>query len=409
MKILTNHLGYEPIGSKHAVVMGNASDKPVSFQIVDSNTGSVAFSGLVAESGPVDRWKDWHFWTLDFDPVTNEGTYYVEVEHNQRTIRSFPFIIQANLLERHTISDVIHYFKAQRCSGVLDHADRHMIFEGDDSGRTVDVHGGWYDATGDYGKHLSHLCFSTYFNPQQTPLVVYSLLKTVEALRERNDPNFKQYLKRLLDEAMYGADYLTRLKVPDGSFLITVSGKGANKAPEDRRLMPAMRGFHLADPEKKDSYTPRDSARINSTFESSYRSGAGVSIAALAMASTYTISGEFANADYLKAAEAAFDYLEAHNTELTNDGKENIVDDYCALLAATELYKATHNERYKAAADRRAQSLLNRQIERDGVGPYWRADDGDRPFFHAADAGLPVVSLLYYLDIAEFPILAPSR
>jgi len=31
---------------------------------------------------------------------------------------------------------------------------------------------------------------------------------------------------------------------------------------------------------------------------------------------------------------------------------------------------------------------------------YWRANDGDRPFFHASDAGFPVVSLLYYADIA---------
>ena len=32
---------------------------------------------------------------------------------------------------------------------------------------------------------------------------------------------------------------------------------------------------------------------------------------------------------------------------MTNDGKENIVDLYCSLLAATELYKATHKATYK--------------------------------------------------------------
>ena len=37
-----------------------------------------------------------------------------------------------------------------------------------------------------------------------------------------------------------------------------------------------------------------------------------------------------------------------------------------------------------------------------GLSPVtcWRADDKDRPFFHAADAGLPVVSLLYYYPYA---------
>src|SRR4030042_1114105 len=32
---------------------------------------------------------------------------------------------------------------------------------------------------------------------------------------------------------------------------------------------------------------------------------------------------------------------------------------------------------------------------------YWRADDGDRPFFHPADAGLPLVSLINYHEIAD--------
>ena len=31
---------------------------------------------------------------------------------------------------------------------------------------------------------------------------------------------------------------------------------------------------------------------------------------------------------------------------------------------------------------------------------YWRADDKDRPFFHPSDAGLPVVSLLYFYQVA---------
>ncbi len=51
---------------------------------------------------------------------------------------------------------------------------------------------------------------------------------------------------------------------------------------------------------------------------------------------------------YLKAAEDAFAFLSAHNRELLNDGKENILDDYCALMAATELYRATHQPEYLA-------------------------------------------------------------
>jgi hypothetical protein len=43
---------------------------------------------------------------------------------------------------------------------------------------------------------------------------------------------------------------------------------------------------------------------------------------------------------------------------------------------------------------------VGRLTNRGSYQGYWRADDGDRPFFHASDAGFPVVSLLYYADIA---------
>lgn len=136
-------------------------------------------------------------------------------------------------------------------------------------------------------------------------------------------------------------------------------------------------------------------------YEVSYRSGGGLAIAALAVASTSPTSGEYKGAEYLKAAEDAFDFLEKNNPRMLNDGMENILDDYCALTAATELFKATKKQDYKSAADRRANSLMSRLISSGSYHDYWRADDKDRPFFHASDAGLPVVSLLYYSEIAD--------
>ncbi len=396
MKILHNHIGYEASGSKHAVVLGKAEDQLLSFRILESETGQEVFAGTPQAAGPVQRWKDWHFWTIDFDGVQAEGIYCIECSGSQGTLRSYPFAIRATLLEQTTVSDLLYYFKGQRCSGQLDKADHHLTLDGDVSGRTVDAHGGWYDATGDYGKHLSHLCFSTYFNPQQIPLVAWSLLKSYEALRDKNDRHFSRYLPRLLDEGLFGADYLVRVKTDDGSFYITVSGHGPEKKPEDRRLGRVMLGFEPGGMEKGPS---REAQSFPHTaYQNSYRSGGGVAIAALALASTFEVSGDFASADYLKAAQEAFAFLEAHNLDMTNDGRENIVDLYCALLAATELYKATRQEAYRLAANRRATALIAQLAE--GERPYWRADDTDRPFFHASDGGFPVVSLLNYLDIA---------
>lgn len=402
LKVLTNHLGYEPSGSKRAVVQGREGDSVTTFKVREYPSDKEVFSGSATKTGPVKKWKDWYFWTLEFDGVTAEGNYVIECATSKGAIRSFPFVIGKNLLERYTLSDVIYYFKGQRSSGLLDKADRNSPL-GDPSGKRADLHGGWYDATGDYGKHLSHLSYSTYFNPQQITLTAWSLFKTYEQLDKRGEPNFRQYKRRVLDEAMYGADYLVRLKDPKGSFYRSIGAPGPEKKAEDRRVSAAMRGFRIkqTNTEGIDGAQPRQEQQPRAAEEVGYRAGGGIAIAALAMAGAYKVSGDFSNADYLRVAEEAFDYLEKNNLSLTNDGKENIVDDYCALAAATELYRTTKKKRYADAADKRAQSLINRLVSHGGYKNYWRADDGDRPFFHAADAGYPVVSLLYYAEIAD--------
>ncbi|HEV2117261.1 MAG TPA: glycoside hydrolase family 9 protein, partial [Terriglobales bacterium] len=353
LKILTNHVGYEATGPKHAVILGLPGSTVSSCALKDNADGHTVFSADAHPAGSVDKWRDWNFWTFDFDPVSTEGKYRLECATNRGAIHSYPFKIQQDLLERSTLSDVIYYFKEERSTGAMDQADRHLHFEGGKPG-TLDAHGGWWDATGDYGKHLSHLSFSTYFNPQQIPLVVYSLLKSYDQLHRRGQPYAIRYEDRLLDEAMFGADYLVRVKVPGGSFYRSVSSEEVHQRPEGRKVAGEMKAFGIfTSPEKRSGIV--ENAKSDLEYEVSYRSGGGVAIASLALASTSPVAGEFHNADYLKAAEDAFDYLEKNNLRLTNDGKENIVDDYCALSAATELFRATHNPRYKAAADRRAR------------------------------------------------------
>ena len=91
----------------------------------------------------------------------------------------------------------------------------------------------------------------------------------------------------------------------------------------------------------------------------------------------------------------------AHNRELLNDGVENILDDYCALMAATELYDATRREEYRAAAAAEGFSLDGSAGQwTEKWHDYWRADEGTRPYFHPADAGLPLVSLMEYARVA---------
>ena len=151
-----------------------------------------------------------------------------------------------------------------------------MTFDG--RAGTVDMHGGWFDATGDYGKHLSHLSFSTYFNPQQVSLTAWSLFMALRELERRDEPAFKQYRKRLLDEALFGADYLVRSKDPNGSFYITVSGRGPEKKPEDRRITAKAERHIILTPETKDKFRDYGREKIagDAAYEAGWREGAGL-------------------------------------------------------------------------------------------------------------------------------------
>lgn len=399
VKIVTNHVGYEADGPKKAIIVADGKLNIPSFTLIDSKTNKVIFNGKTAYRGPVDKWKKFQFWVLDFSPVMANGHFKLQAITPQGRISSYPFVIGKNVLEQATLSDVIYYFKGQRSSGLLDKADRHSHLQGKTD--TIDAHGGWYDATGDYGKHLSHLSFSSYFNPQQISLTAYSLFKTYELLSKRPGTDYRQFNRRILDEAMYGADYLCRMQVKGGAFYRSVGAPGPGKLPQDRAIGPEGKSYRIKVSKNDDSFKAKPEEHDWRSYQCSFRSGGGMSIAALAMASTYSVSGDYSNADYLKAAENAFDFLDKNNVSMTNDGKENILDDYCALTAATELYKATKDEKYKAAAEKRALLLIGRFASWKNYKDFWRADDKDRPFFHPSDAGLPVVSLVYYYPYAS--------
>lgn len=207
---------------------------------------------------------------------------------------------------------------------------------------------------------------------------------------------------------MYGADYLVRVKSPNGSFYRSVDAPGGEKRAQDRRIAKEAKGFAIKTLETKNRLSIGDATAMPASFpfEVGFRNGGGIAIAALAAASRYPVCGEFSSGQYLQTAHDAFEFLQQHNLQFADDGRENIVDDYCALLAATELFKATKADEYRSAADHRAENLMDRLVSSGPYCNYWRADDGDRPFFHAADAGLPVVSLLNYFEIADAPTQA---
>jgi hypothetical protein len=401
LHVLVDQVGYDTTAPKQALIQGTSQDHPEDFTLIDAGSGKTVYTGVVKAAGSVYDWQVPHgnqYWTADFSSWNKPGHYLLEARDASGEAHSCAFRIESDLLERNTLSNVVYYFKGQRASGLMNRADRHLKIP--NKAGYVDVHGGWYDATGDYGIHFSHQNLTSYFNPQQVPLVAWSLLKSYEVLESRHDQNFSQYERRMLDEGLFGADFLVRMKRPGGSFFESITAPGKDKLAKDREIgNPNWRTrIKTNASQSTEQILP---AKGPYAYQVGFRSGGGMAIAALALASTMPIDGDFARAIYLQTAEQAFDFLSRHNQELLNDHTENILDDYCALMAATELYRASHKPKYLAAADRRADHLMARLASMGKYDGYWRANDGKRPFFHPSDAGLPVVSLLEYDQIAR--------
>ncbi|EHV9684248.1 glycoside hydrolase family 9 protein [Vibrio parahaemolyticus] len=386
MLLLTNHIGYERLGPKKAIIQ---TEQPhlssYTAQLICATSEQTVATFAVEEQGKVANWHQGYFYLIDFSSFTDSGDYFLQVEDS----RSSYFTVGEHILLNQTLSDVIHYFKSQRCGGVFDQQDRQVPVL--NANQTVDVHGGWYDASGDVSKYLSHLSYANYLNPQQTPMVVWNILKGLSLLEESED--IAAFTRtRLIEEALFGADFLVRMQNEKGFFYMTVFDKWS-KDTAQREIC----AYETQLGNKFDDY------------QAGFRQGGGVAIAALAAASRLGVHGEYDQQKYRNAAENGYWHLKEHNTQYLNDGEENIIDEYCALLASVELFKATKETRYLEESRLWAQRLVARQMSDEQIQHFWSANqDGSRPYFHAAEAGLPVIALCEYLAIEDDSVQTES-
>ena len=381
MELLINQVGYDCDGHKIALLQ-TAADVEISglVRLRRLHDDRLLLEVPLQAAGQVPGWQGRAYWRADFSAFKESGHYRLEAITAQGIVRSTRFAIGQDLLIGRCLSDVIHYFKGQRASGAFDRADRNARLFGTDQHK--DVHGGWFDASGDMSKYLSHLSYANYLNPQQTPLVVWSLLKSRALLATRRDIDGLNLCKRLGDEGLHGADFLCRMQDEAGFFYMTLFDKWS-KDPEQRELC---------------AYATQQGLK-SANWQAGFRQGGGMAIAALARAAREQIGGDFDTSHYAEAARRGYLHLREHNLAYLDDGRENIIDDYCALLAAVELTQTLGRDWLGEARDR-AGRLCARQRPHPELGHYWSAnDDGSRPYYHAAEAGLPVLALLEYLGV----------
>ncbi|HAS6795830.1 chitobiase [Vibrio parahaemolyticus] len=386
MLLLTNHIGYERLGPKKAIIQ---TEQPhlssYTAQLICATSEQTVATFAVEEQGKVANWHQGYFYLIDFSSFTDSGDYFLQVEDS----RSSYFTVDEHILLNQTLSDVIHYFKSQRCGGGFDQQDRQVPVL--NANQTVDVHGGWYDASGDVSKYLSHLSYANYLNPQQTPMVIWNILKGLSLLEGSED--IAAFTRtRLIEEALFGADFLVRMQNEKGFFYMTVFDKWSKDTAQREICAYETQLGHKFD-----------------DYQAGFRQGGGVTIAALAAASRLGVHGEYDQQKYRNAAENGYWHLKEHNTQYLNDGEENIIDEYCALLASVELFKATKETRYLEESRLWAQRLVARQMSDEQIQHFWSANqDGSRPYFHAAEAGLPVIALCEYLAIEDDSVQTES-
>jgi hypothetical protein len=368
-----NQVALERTGPKAAIVEYAGPATTGTFSLVKD--GKKVQTGTLAALPQFREWREGRtYFKADFSSLATSGNYSVDVQLGETQARSPSFMVADNATFVATASAVLDYFRANRHTKPADHHIR--VF---DSQRYVDVWGGWKDAGGDYGKYLSHLSYANFFNPQQTAMVVWALA----ASHDNALPLYRQagLDKRITEEALWGADYLHRLLDQDGYFYMTVFDQWASGAERMVVGYVGIEGVYTKD------------------YQAAFREGGGVAIAALARASRLSkatgMQGEFSGAQYLQDAERAFAHLQANNLKYCDNGVENIIDDYTALLAAVELYRSTQKDTYLEAARQRAHNLEQRMTPEG----WFRSDSGSRPYYHAAEAGFPIVSLVQYFDV----------
>jgi len=372
--IYINQVAFDSNAPKIAVIGVDVKfDRNAVFTIVDAASSIVEFSGKLSDAQELKDWAPGKiFYRANFSAVKTKGNYRLRLIAGGKSYSSGAFVIEDNALANLTIPAIIHYYHKQRADKPEEvAADKHVILFG--SSNTVDVHGGWCDASGDISKYFSHLAYANFMSPQQIPLVTWSMENTSESKQKLLT---KLGVKDSLDsEAIWGADFIMRSLSKEDYFYETIFSY-FSKNPNDRRIV----GL-------------RANSVTTDQYQAAFREGGGMAIAALARISRWKKDGDFTSQQYLDAAKHAFAHLLVNNTKYDDDGKENIIDDYCALMAATELWIATDSSLYRDEARKRAHNLE----KRISPGGYFISDDGSRPFWHASDAGLPVVALCRYL------------
>ena len=371
--IYINQVAFDVQAPKQAVIALPIGETASRF-LVYQGANIVHQGKLKAEPSFTEWGTGVHYYLADFSAVQRRGEFHIVVNTPKQQLASSTFTIKQNAYFALTVKSLLNYFKASRHTNPKDSSIRII-----DTEHYVDVSGGWVDSGGSSNKSLAQLTQSNFLVSQQAALTTWAMAKSYDKLNRHYDR--KALTLKLAEEVIWGADYLHRTLDNSGYFYSSIIGDSDSG---DERLVSNYDGLD-------------DEHTVN--FQAAFREGGGLAIAALvrahALSNRTGVQGEFSAKQYLADAERAFNHLQENNLRYVDNGKENIIDDYTALIAATELFQVTKKTKYLKAARKRAKNL-NRRMTSQG---WFISDDDERPFYHDVEAGLPVIALVNYLTI----------
>ena len=354
-----NLVGYLPDEAKQAILLAK---EPVGqkVELVRAADGKVVTS-LVPKPEPT-AWQPFkNYYTLDFSPVTEPGTYFLRISNG--AVRSPDFTIGPYPAYQ---EDIVGFMRSQRCGynpylDVVCHThDGRSFFGPLPDSSYVDATGGWHDA----GDQLKYLITGSNATARMLLAYEWEPTKFGDRVNDLGQP-FPNGIPDVLDEGRWGLDWIHKLH--------PAAGQLYHQVADDRD----HRGFKMPQDDNADygwgpnSYRSVYFATGKPQGAGKYQSEAtgianlaGRSAAAMAIGSRLWQKDGRDTAYAAKCLQAALDLYEmGKRQEGYQQGnsygapyrytEDTWADDM--EWAAAELYKITRQPRYLHEAERYAK------------------------------------------------------
>ncbi|MHC4871868.1 MAG: glycoside hydrolase family 9 protein [Planctomycetota bacterium] len=345
VEIIASQLGYHTGGQKEVVVLTQNELKAKDFYLVNADTGKTAYKGKL-QNGKKYQMVDRFAYHADFSAVKEKGKFLVTLdEKDKNSVQSGKFkiadniyvdLLRSNAFYFYTMREGMEipgYHKASHLDDALvaspffDRMDRIEGFK--------DLTGGWIDA-GDFGKFNLRV-----FQP------VFCLS---EALQKSGLVlnNYKRPFNDIMDEVIWGADYLAKCDIGNGLLHGKVNGG-------------FMGGFPGMPPSLETDQNPMTVDGYGRTAAWTTGEDVAAALAMVRAALSVRDADPGRGFKYLKLAEKNYFNCSAYWDDLVNDEMpswKQLVFQPRALWTACLLYKATGNPDYQKDAVKRLSILL---------------------------------------------------